>query len=198
MVQGELAAAAADSLDTGLAILDAQGRLMWANAAWRDPTRSGDSANARSFADLARTARGTAAAAIEHGLRSVIAGDTYSFDLEYEGAAPAGRFTIAARPLRGPRRGAVVLRSSGTSHLLGRTAPRTAHEPPVGLLERLTPRELDVLRLMARGLPNRDIASELQLQYSTVRGYVQSLIEKFGANSRLEAVALAYRWGIVT
>jgi DNA-binding NarL/FixJ family response regulator len=51
--------------------------------------------------------------------------------------------------------------------------------------------------LMARGLPNREIARELEIEYTTVRGYVQSLIQKFGASSRLECVAMAYRAGMV-
>jgi len=63
--------------------------------------------------------------------------------------------------------------------------------------ERLTPRELDVLSRMAVGLSNRAIASGLGIEYTTVRGHVQSILEKLGARSRFDAVARAYRSGMV-
>ncbi len=61
----------------------------------------------------------------------------------------------------------------------------------------LTSRELDVLRLMASGLTNRDIATELYLSVNTIRGHVQRVLDKLGAHSKLEAVAIADRQGLV-
>ena len=55
----------------------------------------------------------------------------------------------------------------------------------------LTKREADVLALMAQGLDTKQMAEELELTTATVRGYVQSVIEKLDAHSRLEAVATA-------
>ena len=55
----------------------------------------------------------------------------------------------------------------------------------------LTQRELDVLRLMAEGLDSHQMAERLHISVTTVRGYVQAVIEKLGAHSRLEAVAVA-------
>jgi two-component system nitrate/nitrite response regulator NarL len=63
--------------------------------------------------------------------------------------------------------------------------------------ERMTPREQDVLVRMAAGLGNRAIAAELDIEYTTVRGHVQAILEKLGARSRFEAVARAYQSGLV-
>ena len=71
---------------------------------------------------------------------------------------------------------------------------RTQHSD---VIERLTPRERQVLEVMAAGLDNRAIAAKLRIEYTTVRGHVRAVIEKLGARSRLEAVARAYRNGWV-
>ena len=65
------------------------------------------------------------------------------------------------------------------------------------LSDELTPREHDVLRLMARGLDNFDIADELGIGYGTVRGHVRGVLEKLGAHSRLQAVAAARKAGLL-
>src|SRR5215471_2622838 len=59
------------------------------------------------------------------------------------------------------------------------------------LLGTLTPRELEILTVMARGLDNRAMARELGIGYSTVRSHVRGVLEKLGAHSKLEAVARA-------
>lgn len=61
----------------------------------------------------------------------------------------------------------------------------------------LTARELDTLRLLARGWTSKAIASELNLSLNTVRNYVQSLLSKLHAHSKLEVVATAVREGII-
>ncbi len=63
--------------------------------------------------------------------------------------------------------------------------------------EQLTPRELEVLQILAAGASTEDIAEELFIGIATVRSHVQSIIEKLGAHSKLEAVASAYRLGII-
>jgi DNA-binding NarL/FixJ family response regulator len=68
---------------------------------------------------------------------------------------------------------------------------------PIRLAGRLTPREREVLVRLADGLDNRAIARQLGVEYSTVRGYVRSLIEKLGARSRVDVVGIAYRTGLV-
>ncbi len=60
-----------------------------------------------------------------------------------------------------------------------------------GPLETLTPRESEVLRLIAKGMPNREIASELYISERTVKFHVSSLLAKLEAENRTEAVAVA-------
>ncbi len=64
-------------------------------------------------------------------------------------------------------------------------------------LERLTPREKEVLRLMAEGIPSRDIASRLGISYTTVRTHIRSLGSKLGVHSKLEAIVKAREMALV-
>ncbi len=61
----------------------------------------------------------------------------------------------------------------------------------------LTPRELDVLRLMASGEDNEAIAAQLALSAHTVRTHIQNILSKLGVHSRLAAVATAIRRGLI-
>jgi DNA-binding CsgD family transcriptional regulator len=64
--------------------------------------------------------------------------------------------------------------------------------------ESLTPRERDVLRLLAEGLPNKLIADRLGISEHTAKFHVNAVLQKLGAQSRTEAVAHAFRAGLVT
>jgi RNA polymerase sigma factor (sigma-70 family) len=64
-------------------------------------------------------------------------------------------------------------------------------------LERLTPREKEVLRLMAEGTPSRAIASQLGISYTTVRTHIRSLGSKLGVHSKLEAIVKARELALV-
>ncbi|HEY8199773.1 MAG TPA: HD domain-containing phosphohydrolase, partial [Actinomycetota bacterium] len=66
-----------------------------------------------------------------------------------------------------------------------------------GLGAALTPREVEVLRLVAQGRSNKDIAGELGLSRDTLRNHVQSILDKLQAPSKLQAVATAAREGIL-
>jgi two-component system, NarL family, response regulator DevR len=80
--------------------------------------------------------------------------------------------------------------------MLARLLPRLSRtHHSVG--DDLTNRELDVLRQLARGATNRTIAEELFLSVNTVRNYVQAILTKLGAHSKLEAVSKAVREGII-
>ena len=63
--------------------------------------------------------------------------------------------------------------------------------------ESLTTRELDVLRLLAEGLPNKAIAARLGISDQTVKFHVASIGGKLGARNRTDAVRLAIRRGLV-
>jgi DNA-binding NarL/FixJ family response regulator len=63
--------------------------------------------------------------------------------------------------------------------------------------ERLTPRELDVLRLIRDGHRNRQIADELSIAERTVNFHVQNLVDKLGAKDRAHAVTIALRRGLL-
>jgi DNA-binding NarL/FixJ family response regulator len=61
----------------------------------------------------------------------------------------------------------------------------------------LTPREIDVLRLIAGGNANKEIAAQLSLTEETVKSHVRNLLGKLGANDRTHAVAIGVKRGII-
>jgi len=81
-----------------------------------------------------------------------------------------------------------------TSEAVARSRMEVMDEP---LIEPLTPREEDVLDLLAEGLSNREIAGRLHLTEGTVRNYVSTIIAKLQANDRTHAVVTALRRGLV-
>jgi DNA-binding NarL/FixJ family response regulator len=94
--------------------------------------------------------------------------------------------------------GDALLAPSITRRLIERYASRAA---PSGLtrdLSDLTPRELDVLRRMARGLDNQAIAQELVVSEATVKTHVGHVLEKLQVESRVQAVVAAYESRLVT
>lgn len=66
------------------------------------------------------------------------------------------------------------------------------------LMDSLTPRERQILGLMAEGLDNREISRQLGVSYATVRSHVRHLLVKLDARSKLEAVVKAADWGLPT
>ena len=72
----------------------------------------------------------------------------------------------------------------------GQARRRRAQQVPA---PRLTERELEVLKLVARGLNNRDIAKELFISENTVKNHIRNILEKLQLHSRMEAVVYAVR-----
>jgi DNA-binding NarL/FixJ family response regulator len=68
-------------------------------------------------------------------------------------------------------------------------------QPASVLAERLTERELDVLRLIAKGFNNSDIAAQLHLSEGTVRNHVSAILEKLGVSDRTQAAVIAIQHG---
>ncbi len=77
-----------------------------------------------------------------------------------------------------------------------RHSPHAAPEAPAGF-DHLTEREVEVLRLVAQGRANAEIADDLVVSYATVKTHVSRLLMKLGARDRAQLVVLAYESGIV-
>ena len=93
--------------------------------------------------------------------------------------------------------GEAFLAPSITRRLIEEFAHRpTPSEAPTGLAE-LTPRELEVLKLLAGGRSNAEIAAELVVSEATVKTHVGSLLAKLELRDRVQAVVLAYETGLV-
>jgi DNA-binding NarL/FixJ family response regulator len=92
--------------------------------------------------------------------------------------------------------GGAMFSPSVTRRLIEEFSRRVSPEPPPGLAE-LTPREREVLRLLARGLSNQEIAAELDVSEHTAKTHVAHILSKLGLRDRIQAVVLAYETGLV-
>ena len=109
--------------------------------------------------------------------------------------APRERLVEAIRVVHS---GDALLSPSITRRLVEDFAARTDPlQPPPALVGELTPREREVLVLVARGLSNKEIADRLVVTEATVKSHVGSILMKLGLRDRVQAVVFAYEHGIV-
>ncbi|GAA2854289.1 MULTISPECIES: response regulator [Nonomuraea] len=97
--------------------------------------------------------------------------------------------------------GDAIVAPSVTRRLLDRFAARlpSAYEQAApARLDRLTERELEVLRLIAKGMSNAEIAAKLVVSETTVKTHVGNVLTKLGLRDRVQAVVLAYETGLIT
>jgi DNA-binding NarL/FixJ family response regulator len=95
-------------------------------------------------------------------------------------------------------RGDALLSPSVTRRLIGHYAARIRPAAEVETaVDALTPRELEVLRLVAAGLSNSEIAATLVIGAETVKTYVSRILMKLDLRDRVQAVVFAYRIGLV-
>ena len=95
--------------------------------------------------------------------------------------------------------GDALLAPSVTQVLIDEVARRPAGQPDAfpGIND-LTDRELDVIKLMAKGLSNSEIAARLILGEATIKTHVGRILSKLGARDRVQAVVAAFESGLVT
>ncbi|GAA5075783.1 response regulator [Thermocatellispora tengchongensis] len=97
--------------------------------------------------------------------------------------------------------GDAIVAPSVTRRLLDRFAarlPSAYQQATPARLDRLTERELEVLRLIARGMSNAEIAAKLVVSETTVKTHVGNVLTKLALRDRVQAVVLAYETGLIT
>jgi len=120
---------------------------------------------------------------------------TFEGDVDIQRALEAGAFGYLLKSMS-PKELIETIRSvhGGKKRIPPEVAARLAEHLSD---ESLTAREIDVLRRIAGGNRNRDIAELLCISEDTVKGHIRHIMEKLGASDRTEAVAIAVRRGIV-
>jgi NarL family two-component system response regulator LiaR len=98
-----------------------------------------------------------------------------------------------ARAVRAAHAGEALLDPAVAARLVDAIAEDSRGEPS----ERLTPREREVLGLIAQGRPNKLIARELEISEKTVKAHVGRVLEKLGVSDRTQAALYAVRTGLV-
>ena len=128
--------------------------------------------------------------------------DEYVYDALRAGASgfllkdvPAEELVTGIRVVA---KGEALLAPSVTKRLIQEFSRGPAgHQKPPAELDELTPRELEVFALIARGMSNAEIAADLVVSETTVKTHVARVLMKLGVRDRVQAVVLAYESGVV-
>jgi DNA-binding NarL/FixJ family response regulator len=107
---------------------------------------------------------------------------------------PADQLITAIRVVA---EGEALLAPQVTRRLISEFARRSPSTARPEQLQSLTDRETEVLKLVAHGLSNSEIAGELHVAETTVRTHVGHLLTKLGLRDRVQAVVLAYESGLI-
>ena len=128
--------------------------------------------------------------------------DDYVFEALASGAsgfllknAPPEQLVEAVRVVAA---GEALLAPSVTRRIIEQFARRPVDPEVRARVESLTPREREVLVLLARGKSNSELAAELFVSEGTIKTHLSSLLAKLGLRDRVQAVVLAYESGLVT
>jgi DNA-binding NarL/FixJ family response regulator len=113
-------------------------------------------------------------------------------DIPYDEVADVVRAVHGGQSLINPSMAAKLLTEFAA--LASREESEPAEQVPA---PRLTEREIEVLKLVARGMNNRDIAKELFISENTVKNHVRNILEKLQIHSRMEAVMIAVRENLI-
>ena len=100
--------------------------------------------------------------------------------------------------VRGVVAGEMVLSPSVGERLLKQAARYPTKPVPLQAGEKISTRELEILKLAARGLSNKSIAAELGLTLGTVKGYLANVFSKLNVGSRTEAIITGIRTGVLS
>ena len=145
---------------------------------------------------------GIAAAAAIHAVvpeTAILMLTSYSSDAQLHAALQAGVTGYLLKDISGDDlvaaiRGAARGQPQMHPDILRRLMQRMP--APADPLDTLTARERDILRLVARGLSNKEIGTEFSLTEATVKGYVSAILGKLGVADRTQAALLAVRYGL--
>jgi DNA-binding NarL/FixJ family response regulator len=180
---GEQAAAAARRLRPDVILMDIQ-----------MPEEDGLSATSRIVADPELACRVVILTTFER--------DDYVFEALRAGAsgfllknAPPEELVHAVRVVAA---GDALLAPSVTRRIIGQFVRRPLDPAQAARLETLTPREREVLVLLARGRSNAEVARELFVSEGTVKTHVSNVLSKLELRDRVQAVVLAYESGLIT
>jgi DNA-binding NarL/FixJ family response regulator len=146
---------------------------------------------------------------VEESEAKVVVLTTFDLDEHLFAAVRAGAsgFLLKASPpeelvaaIRAAHAGNALVEPKMTKRLLEEFARQPGQPPPGQLPDRfaeLTEREVDVLREVVRGASNSEIAERLYISETTVKTHVNHILSKLGVRDRIQAVVLAYDFGLV-
>ncbi len=103
-----------------------------------------------------------------------------------------------AASVRMVARGDALLAPAITRRLIEEFTAAHVQRPAIQVLDKLSPREAEVFKLIARGCSNHEIAEQLFVTDTTVKSHVNRILTKLDLRDRVQAVVLAYEAGVIT